>query len=51
MQISKKEKSFRFFLHFFILDQILNILKNKDDSQSLYISEITDCQRCSEITV
>ena len=43
MTLSKKQKPFlNFLLHFWNLNQILNILEKKDDPHGLYISEITD---------
>ena len=46
MQGSLKPKIFLIVLfHFWILHQILNILQEKDDRHSHFISEITDCER------
>ena len=45
MQWSKKKLFPNFLLDFWNLDQSLNILKKKNDPQSLCISEITDCER------
>ena len=43
MQVSKEKKvSLNFFLRFWNLYQILNILKKTDDPQSLRISDIMD---------
>ena len=50
MQISKKQKKIFLFLCFWDLDQNLNIWK-KYEPQSLYISEITDCERRVQINV
>ena len=40
-----KKKFLNFFRHYLNLDEILNILKKKDDPYTLCISEITDCER------
>ena len=44
MQLSKKQKTFSEFYSVFF-EFTLNILRKKDDSHSLYISEIRECKR------
>ena len=52
MQLSRKQKTFsNFFLHFWNLVEILNIFKQKDDSHTWGISEITDSEKHDYVNV
>ena len=45
MQFSSKAKLFfNFFLHFWNVHHILDILKKKDEPHSCFISEVIDCK-------
>ena len=52
MQLSKKLNTFSSFnLHFRNLGKILDIFQKKDDSHSLFFSQVTGCEKRGSIYV